>query len=139
MQVRRLGKDVKEAGYRSRFEMHIAEYLQQEKVTYGYETCKLKYIVPETKHTYTPDWKIGNVHYESKGRFTAVDRQKILYVLACNPDTDLRIIFQNADVKLRKGSNTSYGMWATKQGIKWYDWRHDKEVIISEVVTNVEH
>ena len=39
------------------------------------------------------------------------------------PDYIFYIFFQNARVKLRKGSKTSYGDWATKAGFIWSDKR----------------
>ena len=129
--MRKLSKDVKDAGFRSRFEMHIAEFLDKQGVSYEYEPCKIKYTIPKSYHTYTPDWKIGEIYFESKGKFTAIDRKKILQVRESNPGIDIRLIFQNADVKLRKNSPTSYGKWATKNNFIWYDFRYDKEKLIA--------
>lgn len=126
MSLRKHRAEAKKAGYRSKFEHTIAQWLEEAEINFEYEPCKLEYIVPESKHRYTPDWKIGKIFFESKGKLTATDRKKILHVLSSNPSVDIRIIFQNADVKLNKGSPTTYGMWATKHGIKWYDWRKDK-------------
>ena len=39
------------------------------------------------------------------------------------PDYTFYIFFQNARVKIRKGSKTSYGDWATKAGFEWSDLR----------------
>ena len=39
-------------------------------------------------------------------------------ILASNPDIDLRIIFQNPNQKISKGSKTTYELYATKIGIK---------------------
>lgn len=109
--------------YRSGFEKKIAEKLEQLGVSFEYESEQLKYIVPETTHTYTPDWKIGNTLYESKGYWPSRERMKLLRVKKSNPDVEIRIIFQNADNKISKGSKTTYGVWATKNGFEWADWR----------------
>ena len=39
-------------------------------------------------------------------------------ILASNPDIDLRIIFQNPNQKISKGSKTTYESYALKIGIK---------------------
>lgn len=109
--------------YRSKFEERIAKKFTDLGIQFNYEGSKLKYIVPETVKNYIPDWDIGSIFYESKGRFTSADRRKMVLVKMHNPDKTIRIIFQNADVKLRKGSPTSYGQWATKNGFEWCDWR----------------
>lgn len=123
MSLRKARIVAKKAGYRSKFEHTIAQWFKEHKIDHEYEPCRLKYIVPESTHTYTPDWKVGMIFFESKGKLTAADRKKILHVLSSNPTIDIRIIFQNSDVKIRKGSPTSYGEWATRSGIKWCDWR----------------
>ena len=39
------------------------------------------------------------------------------HILASNPDIDLRIVFQNPNQKITKGSKTTYEMYAKKLGI----------------------
>jgi hypothetical protein len=36
-----------------------------------------------------------------------------------HPDLDIRIIFQSAKTKIRKGSKTTYGDFCDKHGITW--------------------
>ena len=113
--------------YRSKFEANIAKWLQAKKIKFKYEPCKLNYIVPESKHKYTPDWHLDgdrNIYYESKGKLTAADRKKLLHIKESNPNLTIRIILMNSDVKIRKGSPTTYGDWCTKSGFEWCDWRH---------------
>ncbi len=112
--------------FRSKFEEQIANYLTKRNIHFEYESCKLSYIVPETKRNYLPDWLIGtnkNIVFESKGRLTSADRKKMLLVKENNPEIEIRFIFMNSDVKIRKGSKTSYGDWATKNGFEWCDFR----------------
>ena len=58
-------------GFRSGLEDNINETLKKSKKTYGYETEKISYIQPQTKHNYTPDFiltkKDGNKFYLYKG------------------------------------------------------------------------
>lgn len=86
------------------------------------------FLQPEKKRKYHPDWelttKAGDVLLiETKGKLTVQDRQKLVLVKEQHPKLQLVILFQNASVKLRKNSPTSYGEWATKQGFKWFDWK----------------
>ncbi|MCI4435404.1 MAG: hypothetical protein JHC33_01155 [Ignisphaera sp.] len=109
--------------YRSRFEGKVAAKFIELGIDAAYEAEKLPYIVPETKKNYIPDWTIGDIRIETKGRLTAIDRRKMILVKQYNPNIRIILIFMNSDVKLRKGSPTSYGQWANKAGFEWYDWR----------------
>lgn len=116
--------------YRSKFEKQIADWLRQNNIKFTYEPCVLNYIVPESKHKYTPDWVFGNkekkkqqIYYESKGRFTAQDRKKMLLVRESNPDVVIRIIFQNSTVKITKTSKTSYADWCIKNEFDFFCWK----------------
>lgn len=53
---------------------------------------------------------------ESKGKFTALDRKKMLAMRLLHPDIDLRLLFQY-DNKLSKTSKTRYTEWADKNHI----------------------
>lgn len=88
-----------------------------------YETEKLPYILA---NNYIPDFpfttKKGKKFYiETKGEFDALARRKMVAVKVQHPDKDFRIVFYRAATKLRKGSKTTYGMWATKNGFIWAD------------------
>lgn len=114
------------SAFRSKFEQQIADWLTKRGITYEYEKCKLSYLVPEVKRTYIVDWQIAdnkNIIYESKGRLTSHDRKKMLLVKEAHPEVEIRFIFMNSTVKIRKGSKTSYGDWATKNGFEWCDFR----------------
>lgn len=115
-------KEHKGLTLRSGFEQRVAKYLDKKKIKYEYETVKLEYTAPETKHSYTPDFiidrgkKLGKLFVEVKGRWTAQDRKKMVQVKECNPDKDIRIIFM-IDNPITKKSKTTYTMWAEKRGI----------------------
>lgn len=109
-------------GYKSGLELHVAEQIKICEFPLNYETEILNYIVPERKAKYTPDFimtkKNGELMYiETKGRWTATDRQKMKHVLASNPGIDIRMIFQNPNQKISKTSKTTYEMYANKLGI----------------------
>ena len=104
--------------YRSGFEGRVANKLQSVSPEAKYEADVLPYTL---KCRYIPDFTLPNgIFVEAKGYFTSADRSKLKAVKQQNPDADIRILFQNAKVKLSKSSNTSYGEWATKNGFKWH-------------------
>jgi hypothetical protein len=87
-----------------------------------YETNKLDYVVPASKHKYLTDFKIGdNSYIEVKGRLTSDDRKKYLLVRDQHPEITLRFFFDKSNNKLYKGSPTTYAMWCEKEGFEWTD------------------
>lgn len=102
-------------GFRSGLEEAIADDLRSRSVHYLFEEHKLKYTVPETEHTYTPDfiiakdrgnvaplganwyldeeWAKAHIIVESKGQFTLEDRKKHLLIKAQYPHLDIRFVF----------------------------------------------
>ena len=110
-------------GYRSGLELKVADQIKEAKYPVKYETETLQYIVPQKNSKYTPDFiftkKNGKTMYiETKGRGTSTDRQKMKHILASNPGIDLRMVFQNPNQKISKGSKTTYEMYANKLGIE---------------------
>ena len=98
----------------------MATTLTEDKIKYGYETMQITYVVPEVSRSYTPDFILpNNVIIEAKGRWTIEDRKKHLLIKKQHPTLDIRIVFQNANTKIRKGSKTTYGNFCDKHGIIW--------------------
>lgn len=112
----------KALGFRSGLELDVSRDLTQRNVKFEYETLKLKYEVPARRSVYTPDFILHNgIIVESKGRFTAADRKKMLLVKEHNPDLDIRLLFSNANNKIAKNSKTTYADWCQKNGFKYAD------------------
>lgn len=112
----------KSRGYRSGLEDKVAKQLEQQGVKVEYETTKIKYVVPESLHTYTPDFILPNgIIVETKGRFVVADRKKHLLVQQQYPDLDIRFVFSNSKTKISKGSKTSYADWCNKNGFTFAD------------------
>lgn len=110
------------AKYRSRLEDRIANQLKQAGVTFAYEDLKIKYEVPKRHAKYTPDFTFGSIICEAKGRFrSAAERQKLLLVKEQYPELDIRLVFQNANLPIHKGSKTTYAQWANDNGFLWAD------------------
>lgn len=106
---------------RSGLEVQVSQQLENLKIDFKYEPFKLKYTVPESNHSYTPDYVLinSNILIETKGRLTRADRKKHELIAKQHPEVDLRFIFQNPNAKIIKGSMTSYADWADKNGFMW--------------------
>ena len=119
----------KSRGYRSGLEDKVATQLKESGISFEYEKEKVKYIVPQSSHTYTPDFVFPNsgLIVETKGLFSLADRKKHLLIKEQHPELDIRFVFSNSKTKIRKGSPTSYGDWATQNGFKFADKLIPKE------------
>ena len=109
-------------GYRSGLEDKVAKQLELQGVKVEYETTKIKYVVPESLHTYTADFILPNgIIIETKGRFVVADRKKHLLIQQQYPNLDIRFVFSNSKTKISKGSKTSYADWCNKNNFKYAD------------------
>ena len=104
-------------GYRSGLERQVADLLNGLKVNYEYEDRRIPYRL---HCNYLPDFHLANgIFLEVKGRLTSEDRRKMKAVKMCNPDLDIRFVFQAPYNKIYKGSKTTYAKWADKHGFAW--------------------
>lgn len=106
--------------YRSKFEKHVHGQIPDA----AYEAERITFTQPAKQRVYIPDFIItqadGHVVYvESKGRFMAQDRAKLIMVRDCNPGIDIRLLFYRAKEPISKGSKTTVAMWADKNGFMW--------------------
>lgn len=119
----RFNNKAKNKKYRSSSEEKFAKELRKNNVKFKYESELIEYTITKV-FRYKPDFIIhksrsDKVYIEIKGWFTGKDRQKLIRVRECNPDMDIRIVFE-ADNKLSKESNTRYSEWAQKHGFKYH-------------------
>ena len=122
-------KPKKRVVYRSGFEHKLAEYLRSRDVPFAFETLKLAYTVPSSKHIYTPDFILPNgVIIEVKGKLDRDTRKKMALVREQHPDLDIRFLLMR-DNKISKTSKTRYSDWLTKHG---YDYHVSLEGHIPE-------
>ena len=109
-------------GWRSGLEEDVAKALTAAGVPFTYEEVKIKYIKPASEHQYTPDFVLDNgIIIETKGLFTAIDRQKHILVKRQHPHLDIRFVFSNSKQRLSKASRTTYAMWCEKNGYQYAD------------------
>lgn len=117
------------AVYKSKLEDNLAEQLETEGVDFEYESLKVPYQVPARDSEYIPDFilKGSNIIIEGKGRFghrsnqkaATQERQKMILVKQQHPDLDIRIVFDNPELPIYKGSKTTYAKWADTHGFPW--------------------
>lgn len=107
--------------YRSGLEEAVAEQLKAAGIDPRYESEKIKYTKPESKHTYTPDFPCGKFIVETKGRFTTEDRKKHLLIKEQYPELDQRFVFSRSKSTISKTSKTTYADWCEKHGFKYAD------------------
>jgi len=103
-------------GFRSGLEKRIADELTAQGIPFEYEELKIKYVKPARESTYTPDFVIGSMIIESKGRYLTADRQKHLLIKNQHPHLDIRFVFSNPNQRISKTSKTTYAMWCEKHG-----------------------
>jgi hypothetical protein len=109
------------AGYRSGLEEQVAAQLKAAGTDPRFETVKIEYSKPASKHKYTPDFPLNGIIVETKGRFMPDDRKKHLLLKEQRPDLDIRFVFSRSKQAITKGSNTTYAMWCDKHGFKYAD------------------
>jgi hypothetical protein len=119
---------------RSKYERTVANWLFEQGVEYEYETYQFEYEEPLRKNRakcsdcdgtnlvrmgwYTPDFYIPRSHLfiETKGRWTAADRRKMLAVTNQHPDETFVMLFMR-DNRITKRSATSYTDWCGANNI----------------------
>ncbi len=101
--------------YKSKLEKTNARVLEEKKVSYFYEPeeGKIKYVIPASVHTYTPDFWVptrdgGWIVVETKGIWEYTDRLKHVWIKKQYPKLDLRFVFTNSRTKTSKGAKQTY-------------------------------
>lgn len=107
-------------GHRSGLEDKIAQQIKNHGESEVYEKTEIKYVIPESQHTYTPDFVLSNgIIVEAKGIFDSDDRKKHLLIKKQFPHLDIRFVFSSLTTKICKGSNTTVAKWCEKYGYKY--------------------
>jgi hypothetical protein len=102
------------SAYRSGLEQRFQNACVSEGWNLPYEQDKIKYVIPASNHTYTPDFTVtNNVYIETKGLWTGVDRKKAVLISQQHPEIKiLYVLYRNQG--LSKKSKTTYLDWAAK-------------------------
>lgn len=106
--------------YRSKFEQKVAANLRERKIKFEYETEKLPFTQPASKHVYKPDFILPNgIICEVKGKFDNASRKKMAIVCKeYEGKKDIRMLFMR-DQPLQKGAKQTYGEWCDARSIPW--------------------
>ena len=120
--------------FRSKFEQSFFKSLPADSVEY--ESVKLKYVIPASNHTYTPDFHIPstNIWIETKGIWSQADREKMLLIKEQHPDKRIIMVFMKANCPIRKGSKTTVSAWAEKNGLEWMTVQEAQELVKQSIV-----
>jgi hypothetical protein len=101
--------------YKSRLEKTNATYLKDKDYPFFYEPKegRIKYVIPASIHTYTPDFWIPKkdgswIVVETKGIWEYTDRLKHVWIKTQYPRLDLRFVFSNSRTKTSKGAKQTY-------------------------------
>jgi hypothetical protein len=105
------------AGYRSGLEVRFQAACETKGFKLGYEDSKIKYVIPSSNHTYTPDFTVtSNVYIETKGLWTGTDRKKAVLIKEQHPEITILYVLQR-NQGLSKKSKTTYLDWAAKNNL----------------------
>ena len=105
--------------FRSKLEERVAKSLDKRKLKYKYESKKFDYII---ERTYTPDFELPNgILIETKGWHRGLPEalRKLRAVKEQHPDIDLRIVWENKNMKITKKMTAED--WSKKYGFIYYE------------------
>jgi len=120
--------------FRSGFEKTIRKQLDEQKVKYKYEPCKIKWKRRVSSGecgrcghskvyqlcSYTPDFVLGNgIWIEAKGKLDSRNRTKLKAIREQHPEIDLRLVFQRDNIIKGTKNKTRYSEWASKLGFRF--------------------
>jgi Phage endonuclease I len=106
------------AAYKSGLEQRFQDATQALGYDLPYEQDRIKYVIPASKHTYTPDFTVASSAFiETKGLWTSADRKKACLIKEQHPEISILYVLYR-DQKLSKKSATTYLMWAEKNGLE---------------------
>ena len=127
--------------YKSKLERTNGKLLEESEVEFIYEPKegKISYILPATKHTYTPDFWIksskGWIVVETKGIWDYADRLKHAQIKRIYPALDLRFVFTRSLTKTSKGAKQTYADICEGRGrglFKGLKWQYANKKIPME-------
>ena len=117
--------------FRSKLEVNMATELVDNNIKFGYEVDKLPYYTAVRggkcaacgsdkgilkKRYYVPDFTVGALILETKGRLTSAERTKFIALNEAYPNR-IVLVFQRNN-PLKRGGGKLYLDWAKEHGIK---------------------
>ena len=106
----------------NRFEEQIAlelnHWVDTGVISFEFEGTTINYVKPEPLRVYTPDFIVCKdnklMFIETKGYFRPEARTKMRHVKRCNPELDIRIIFQKNHSITKRKPGFTYCKWAER-------------------------
>ena len=128
------------ARLRSGLEDKVKAQLDELEKEYKYESERIQYTIPESLHTYVPDFVIFKssgepIFVEVKGLWSYEDRYKHLLVRRQHPELDIRFVFGRLGNRISSGSRTTYRDVCLGNGrgiFKGVQWKHAEGLIPQE-------
>jgi hypothetical protein len=124
------------SGYRSGLEVKFQAACESHGWNLPYEIDKIKYTIPASNHTYTPDFTVTeNIYIETKGLWTGTDRKKAVLIKQQHPHISILYVLQR-NQGLSKKSKTTYLDWAAKNNLDacvFSDTKHWTEYIMRHI------
>lgn len=132
-----MAKRKKPKGYDSKLEKRLAEGPLKD---CDYHPDKIEYKIPSRIARYEPDFKLGTILIESKGRFrTAAEAKKYIHIKNSLPEhMELVFVFQDPKTpmpgaqKRKDGTKRSVSEWADSVDIRWYSEQNVSELLDKE-------
>jgi hypothetical protein len=89
-----------------------------------YHPARVPYTV---EHTYEPDWRVGNILIEAKGRFReSSEAAKYKWIRKALVDEELVFLFMKPNTpmphakKRKDGTKQTHAEWAERNGFRWF-------------------
>ena len=134
-----------EKGFRSYFELQLADKLTNAGILFEYEKHKLPYTLKETNctcktcgghevysdHIYLPDFYLPeyDVFLEPKGVFDAAGRQKMKAIQIQHLDKSVYMVFQAPNKKISPKSKYNYTTWSEANGLLTMNFKSVVQII----------
>lgn len=108
-----IGADLSDRGIQFEYEAHTFKFLTR--VRNGIcSKCDCKTVYQ--RRTYTPDYKINNMHIEAKGILDSKTRSKMRDFKKANPEVDVRFLFTG---KEHYKQGRAAAAWCQKFGFRY--------------------
>ena len=127
---------------KSKLETRNGEWLKENNVPFIYEAKegKIEYIIPASKHSYTPDFPFQAqsgkiIIVETKGIWDYSDRCKHVWIKKQYPTLDIRFVFSRSGTPTSKGAKQTYADICEGRGrgiFRGLKWKYADKKIPSE-------
>lgn len=101
-----------------------------------YHPPKVEYVIPERVAKYEPDFQVGEILVEAKGRFRPGDpkRYRLIFESLREGGVELVFVFEKPELPLpgaqkrKNGTKRSHAEWAEGVGARWFSKETVEEI-----------